>query len=66
MTLPLAVDRLSAGYGAADVIKNVSISLGDGECVAVLGANGAGKTSLLRDMMSCRSGRAACGLTCWE
>ena len=48
MTLPLAVDRLSAGYGAADVIKNVSISLGDGECVAVLGANGAGKTSLLR------------------
>ena len=48
MTSPLAVDRLSAGYGAADVIKDVSIFVGEGECVAVLGANGAGKTSLLR------------------
>jgi branched-chain amino acid transport system ATP-binding protein len=48
MTLPLAVDHLSASYGAANVIKDVSMSVGDGECVAVLGANGAGKTSLLR------------------
>jgi branched-chain amino acid transport system ATP-binding protein len=49
MTTPsLATNRLCAGYGAADVIKDVTISLADGECVAVLGANGAGKTSLLR------------------
>lgn len=48
MTPAIAIEDLHAGYGAADVIKNVTMSVGDGECVAVLGANGAGKTSLLR------------------
>jgi len=48
MTPAIEIEHLHAGYGAADVIKNVTMSVGDGECVAVLGANGAGKTSLLR------------------
>ena len=48
MTSAIAIEHLHAGYGAADVIKDVSMSVVDGECVAVLGANGAGKTSLLK------------------
>jgi branched-chain amino acid transport system ATP-binding protein len=48
MNPPLAVEHVSAAYGAANVISDVSLSLAEGECVAVLGANGAGKTSLLR------------------
>jgi branched-chain amino acid transport system ATP-binding protein len=48
MTHSIHIEGLMAGYGAADVIKDVTLSVGAGECVAVLGANGAGKTSLLR------------------
>ncbi len=44
----LTIDGLRAGYGAGDVLKDVSLHVDEGECVAVLGANGAGKTSLLR------------------
>ena len=48
MSLPLSVDGLYAAYDAGDILKDVSFSLAEGECVAMLGANGAGKTSLLR------------------
>jgi branched-chain amino acid transport system ATP-binding protein len=35
-------------YGAVEVLRDVTVEVGEGEIVAVLGANGAGKTSLLR------------------
>ena len=44
----LAVEGLTAGYGAANVLKGVGLSLHGGELVAVLGANGAGKSTLMR------------------
>ena len=44
----LAVDKVSAGYGAAPVLKNVELTVRSGELVAVLGANGAGKSTLMR------------------
>jgi len=44
----LHVEGMSAGYGAADVIRSVSFDVADGEIAVVLGANGAGKTTLLR------------------
>ena len=44
----LEVEDLHAGYGAIDVLRGVSLTVGEGELVAVLGPNGAGKTTLLR------------------
>ncbi len=39
---------LCAGYGAADVLQSVNLEVGPGELVALLGANGAGKSTFLR------------------
>jgi branched-chain amino acid transport system ATP-binding protein len=44
----LAVRGLSAGYGAATIVRDASLDVAKGELVAVLGANGAGKTTLMR------------------
>ncbi len=40
--------RIRAGYGPTTVLHDVSLKIPDGSVVALLGANGAGKTSLLR------------------
>jgi branched-chain amino acid transport system ATP-binding protein len=44
----LGTDRLEAGYGQAQVLRGLSIHLDDGECLALFGPNGHGKTTLLR------------------
>ena len=43
----LEIDNLSAGYGTARVIDRVSLTLAEGQSLAVLGRNGMGKTTLL-------------------
>ncbi|PUE53471.1 ABC transporter ATP-binding protein [Limnohabitans parvus] len=43
----LKVESLSAGYGEAVVLNDVSLSLGEGETLALLGRNGTGKTTLM-------------------
>jgi len=42
----LEVRGLRAGYGAVEVLRGIDISVGKSEIVAVLGANGVGKTTL--------------------
>ncbi len=43
----LTVDGLSAGYGRAVALSDISFRLGEGEALAVLGRNGMGKTTLI-------------------
>lgn len=44
----LEVKNLRAGYGYVEVLHDVSFSVREGEILAILGSNGAGKTSTLR------------------
>jgi branched-chain amino acid transport system ATP-binding protein len=44
----LELDEVEARYGARKALHGVSLNVDDGSVVAVLGANGAGKTTMLR------------------
>ena len=44
----LKVENLSIKYGSIEAVKNVSFEVNEGELVTLIGANGAGKTSILR------------------
>lgn len=44
----LRVEHLSVQYGAIEAVKDVSFEVYEGEVVTLIGANGAGKTSILR------------------
>jgi branched-chain amino acid transport system ATP-binding protein len=48
VTSALRVDGLSGGYNKAPILRDISFEIDVGEIVALFGANGAGKTSLLR------------------
>jgi len=47
----LEVEGLSAWYGEARVLGDVTLSVKEGEVVTLVGRNGAGKTTLLRSVM---------------
>lgn len=47
-TPALTLDGVFAGYGRTTVLRDASVTLPAGEVLAVLGANGVGKTTLLR------------------
>jgi branched-chain amino acid transport system ATP-binding protein len=54
----LKIDALESGYGASPALRGVSLTVESGSAVAVLGANGAGKTSLLKAISG--------ALPCWH
>jgi branched-chain amino acid transport system ATP-binding protein len=47
----LAVSHLQAGYGAAKVLFDISLHIGAGEVVTLLGRNGMGKTTTINAIM---------------
>lgn len=60
----LEIDRLSTHYGAICAVDNASLHVQKGEIVSLIGANGAGKTSLL--MTVCGNPRASTGTVQFE
>jgi branched-chain amino acid transport system ATP-binding protein len=48
---PLVLQQVSSGYGAVAVIRSLSLRVGPGEIVALLGKNGMGKTTLLKTIL---------------
>ena len=55
----LKIENIDVYYGAIHAVKNVSFQVGEGEIVALIGANGAGKSTILKTisgLMHPRSG----------
>jgi branched-chain amino acid transport system ATP-binding protein len=56
----LQLEDVRSGYGLVEVLKGINLTVGEGEIVAVLGANGAGKSTTLMAISGinpCRQGR---------
>ena len=51
MASSLSISGISAAYGAVRVLEDVSISVGAGQTVALLGTNGNGKSTLMKCVM---------------
>jgi branched-chain amino acid transport system ATP-binding protein len=47
----LEVEGLSAGYGEAMVLSNISLNMAVGQSLALLGRNGTGKTTLINSLL---------------
>ncbi len=51
MAAKLTIAGLNAGYGAVRILHDVSLAVGEGETVALLGTNGNGKSTLMKCIM---------------
>ena len=54
----LAVEGLRLGYGRADVVHGIGLSVRRGSIVSLIGSNGAGKTTILRSLSGLMKPRA--------
>jgi branched-chain amino acid transport system ATP-binding protein len=52
----ISVSSACVSYGVLPAVTGVDLSVEDGECVAIVGANGAGKSSLMRFMAGAQKG----------
>ena len=60
----LNIEKLSSGYGRADVIHDIDIEVPKGHLVCIIGGNGAGKSTTMRTvsgMINATSGRVRLG-----
>lgn len=71
----LQVKNLRCGYGSLEVVRGVSLHVSAGEIVGIVGANGAGKSSLLKAIVGLVApwhgeilvdGRPVVGLPAWQ
>jgi branched-chain amino acid transport system ATP-binding protein len=62
----LEVRDLHSGYGEAVVVRGVSLDVGAGEIVALLGRNGMGKSTLIRSLMGLTPPRVGSGSISWR
>ena len=56
----LSLEKVNAYYGKAQVLHEISIRVGRGEIVSLIGRNGAGKSTTLKTMIGllpCASGK---------
>ncbi len=51
MASSLSISGLHAGYGSVRVLEDISLTVGSGETVALLGTNGNGKSTLIKCIM---------------
>src|SRR5258708_16255674 len=54
----LKIQELDLYYGDAQALAGVSLEVGQGEIVAIVGANGAGKSSLIRTIAGIERARS--------
>jgi branched-chain amino acid transport system ATP-binding protein len=54
----LEVENLSAWYGAARVLFDITLRVGQGEAVALMGRNGAGKSTTIKALMALMARRS--------
>jgi ABC-type branched-subunit amino acid transport system ATPase component len=60
----LCVEEITAGYGGAEILHGVSVRVGRGEIVTIVGPNGCGKSTLLKTifgLLPVRRGRVRLG-----
>jgi branched-chain amino acid transport system ATP-binding protein len=62
----LEVERIDSFYGNAHVLHGLSLRVGPGEVVALLGRNGMGKTTLIRSVMGLASPSVRAGSVRWR
>lgn len=46
----LTIDTLTGGYGDADILRDLSMRVDDGEVVVIIGPNGAGKSTAMKSV----------------
>jgi branched-chain amino acid transport system ATP-binding protein len=62
----LTLDAVDAGYGAVRVLRGLTLAVGPGEVLCVMGRNGAGKSTMLKAIMgqvAVTAGRITLGTT---